>query len=71
MDYLNQIFEQYVRACEEEHGAIKCGDLVRNLDNETCKELYKLLAADERTKDKLVRCLWYNYDQQSLRWQDV
>ena len=66
---IDQIFEEYISACESEDGAIKCGDLVRHLDDDTCKILYERLSNDSRSNKKLVRCLWINYDNNRMRWE--
>lgn len=63
---VSQIFEKYVELCLKDDAA-GCGDLVQELDDETCDELYKMLVNDERTKNKLVRPLWYNYNTQKMR----
>lgn len=68
MTKVEQLFKQYVALCEQnDPGA--CGDLVQHEDDETCKELYQLLLQDSRTKDKLVKPLWYNYNTQKMRWE--
>lgn len=67
MSKIEKLFEDYLKLCQQDD-VVGCGDLVQKEDDETCKALYEKLSADERTKDKLVKPLWYNYQTQSFRW---
>lgn len=62
-----KFFEKYLEAIEK--GPAAAGELVVDLDDATCKALYEELLKDDRTKDKLVRPLWFNYKTQSFRWE--
>lgn len=66
-DKVQALFDKYVSLCEKDD-VVACGDLASEQDDETCKALYDLLIKDERTKDKLVKTLWYNYNEQRMRW---
>ena len=54
MSKVEKLFEDYLKLCQQDD-VVGCGDLVQKED-------------DERTKDKLVKPLWYNYQTQSFRW---
>lgn len=68
MALIDELFNKYVALCEQDD-VVGCGDLCRDQSDEVCKALYTLLVSDERTKDKLVKTLWYNYDTQQMRWK--
>ena len=68
-DKISKLFNQYVELCEK-NDPEACGDLVHDESDEVCKALYMLLSKDERTKDKLVKTLWYNYNEQRMRWKE-
>lgn len=63
---LIDLFNKYVELAEK-NDPEACGDLVVELDDQICNDLYVLLAKDERTKNKLVKPLWYNYRTQKFR----
>lgn len=65
---IDNLFDKYVELSEGEGDPVACGDLCRDLDDKTCKELYERLSNDPRTKDKLVKTLYFNYDTQKMRW---
>jgi hypothetical protein len=64
---INELFGKYIELCKQ-NDPEGCGDLVVDLDDETCRELYLKLQDHPETKEKLVRSLWYNYRTQSMRW---
>jgi hypothetical protein len=64
---VDSLFDRYLDICNSGDPET-CGDLVESLDDNTCKELYDRLAADERTNQKLVKPLLYNYQTQKFRW---
>lgn len=64
---IQELFDKYLNLVETA-GPVECGDLVSDLDDEVCKELYNKLVSDPRTKDFLVKSLWYNYNTQKMRW---
>lgn len=64
---VNELFDKYLALCEKDD-VEGCGDLVVELEDSVCKELYEKLVIDERTKNKLVKPLWYNYRTQKHRW---
>lgn len=69
MSKVQILFDKYVALCEK-NDAEGCGDLVQHEDDDTCKALFDKLSTDERTKDKLVKPLWYNYQTQKFRWEN-
>lgn len=64
---MDEILKKYIDFCDLDLPA-EAGELVVNLDDETCKVIYDRLVSDPRTKNKLVRALWYNYKTQKMRW---
>lgn len=65
---IEQLFAKYLELIRTA-GPVECGDLVRHLDDATCKQLFDKLAAHPTARNMIVKPLYYNYTTQAFRWE--